>query len=645
MSFIPEEVIEEVRSRADIVDVVGAYVTLQKRGGEFWCCCPFHKEKTPSFKLNSNMGMYHCFGCGASGNVFGFVREMENVDFPSAVRLLARQTGVHIPEGPPPDTRGGNINREITKDTVLNALGKAADWFRQQLALPEAQFARDYLDQRGIDKGTAARFGLGYAPDSWDALLNWGQRQGMTTKLLIAAGLIAEREQAGGGVRLYDRFRGRIMFPVWDDLGRVAGFSGRVLQADAKSAKYVNSPETITFHKSRLLYCLNLARKAFKESGKALVCEGQLDTIACHRAGLTHAVAPQGTAFTDDQARILRRHTEDVVFAFDADAAGVKAAVRSVEVALQANLRPRVVVMPDGQDPDGIFKEMGAAELQAVMSSDQDAFEFLFDTAVKGKDLQSPHDKDEVVKQLLGIISQITQPVTQAGLCQWLAAKIGVPEAVVFASLDQLVKQQQRSGRFARRDRNSRSGAQVSTPPPFQMDGDGPVSEALTNTPPSQVSAALENLLDLSLRYQTIAEQLVANEHLTMETLGNTAVERALLLVLQKTAEEKWETVGREIGVDESLAADPIVGRLLHRSRYTNPNDEKHTDNEKKRWEERLNKAVENCVNTIENDFLGKREAELQRRLNQAGDNDKISLVTELMEIAQRRRNLHPSKR
>ncbi|MDT8389497.1 MAG: DNA primase [Lentisphaeria bacterium] len=645
MSFIPEEIIEEVRARADIVEVVGAYVSLQKRGGEFWCCCPFHKEKTPSFKLNATMGMYHCFGCGASGNVFGFVREMENVDFPSAVRLLARQTGVHIPETPLPDTGSGHGDRDITKDTVLNVLGKAADWFRQQLALPEARFARDYLSGRGLDKGTATRFGLGYAPDSWDALLNWGQRQGMTPKLLLAAGLIAEREQTGGGTRVYDRFRNRIMFPIWDDLGRVAGFSGRVLQADAQSAKYVNSPETITFHKSRLLYCLNLARKAFKESGKALVCEGQLDTIACHRAGLTHAVAPQGTAFTEDQARILRRHTEHVVFAFDADAAGVKAAARSVEVALQANLRPRVVVMPDGQDPDGIFQQMGADELRAVMSRDQDAFEFLFDTAATGKDLRSPHDKDEVVKRLLGVISQITQPVTQAGLCQWLAAKVGVPEAVVFASLDQLLKQQARSGRFSHRESGRHSETSRPGPPPFHMGADGGAPETGTVSPPSAVRGAVENLLDLSLRYRAIAEQLVVNEHLTKEALGQTAVEKALLLVLQRTAEEKWDAVGRDIGADQALAADPVVGRLLHSSRYKDPNDEAHTENEKKRWEQRLNSAVEDCVRTIENDFLGKREAELRHQLAQAEAGSNIELMKELTGIAQRRRNLHPSNR
>lgn len=639
MGRIPEETVEEVRQRADIVAVIGGYVTIQRRGRDHWCCCPFHKEKTPSFKIGAEYGTYHCFGCGESGNVYKFIMMMENVDFPAAVRLLARQVGVHIPEELPATAPDGRpADREITKDSVFEMLGKAADWFRQRLAGPEGEKARSYLAGRGLDRSTIAGFGIGYAPDSWDGLMQWGMRQGFSPKLMIAAGLLTEREEEGGGGRVYDRFRGRIMFPIWDELGRVAGFSGRVMEADAKSAKYVNTPETMTFHKGRLLYGLNIARKSFRDAGCALICEGQLDVIACHRAGLTHAVAPQGTAFTEEQAKLLRRHTEEVVFAFDADAAGLKAAVRSLEVAMQADLRVKVVSMPEGEDPDGIYRKGGAEPLRAVMGQGREAFDFLFATVSARVDLNSPRGKETAVSELLEVISRLPHPVTRAGLCQWLAGKADIPEQAIFETLNQILRKRRRTDSFKTRGQQPGEPAPPPEPPPFA----DPRNLYLN----SKILGALENLFDLALRHETIAYQLVNNEHLTADCLGRSNVERALLLLLQKTAEDDWANAGKAIGADHILSSDPALMRLMNHSRHPVLDEDESTSEQlKRRHQERVAAAVTDCLHVIEKHHLEEQERQLKNALKKSGPEDTVTLLTDLQKLMQRKQTLQPGNR
>lgn len=636
MGHIPEDVIDEVRARADLATVIGQYVDLEKRGADYWCCCPFHKEKTASFKLSPAHGTYHCFGCGVSGNVFKFVMEMENVDFPAAIRLLAKQTGVHIPEELVAGRQQPGHKREITKDGVLEVLGKAAEWFRQQLATGAGSAAREYLAGRGIDRDTIARFGLGYAPDSWDALHNWGRRQGYSDGILVAAGLLSEKEGEGGEARLYDRFRDRVIFPIWDELGRVAGFSGRLLDPNAKSAKYLNTPETIAFHKGRLLYCLNIARKSFKESEHALVCEGQLDVIACHRAGLTQAVAPQGTAFTEEQARLLRRHTKNVVFAFDADAAGVKAAVRSIEVAIKADLKAKVVAMPEGEDPDGIFRGGGAKALTDVMSNSRDAFEFLFSTTAVGEDLTTPQGKQAVVGKILDVVNLVPHPVAKAGLCQWLAGKLSVPEKSVFEALTQLNRRRKRTESFRRRvpiddQKRGSSGKQMTHP------------TQESSHPKTAVEVAVENLFDLAIHHETVARQLVTSEHLTPETLGSGTMERALMLILQKTVEDEWYKAAQAIGADYELSADSGVVRLMHGSTFPNPDEEELPESKRKQRKRAIEVAVRNCLDRIERDHLEQHEQRLSEGLQKSDPTETVRLMTDLVSLRQRKRDLHPA--
>ena len=306
--MIPQDTIERIAAANDIVEVIGAHVSLKRMGSRFRALCPFHREKTPSFYVDPQRQTYKCFGCGVGGTVFKFVMAHENLDFPSAVRRLAERVNLPLAED---EFRGGESDPAFQlKRRLLSLHGEVADWYHRQLMKsPEAQVARDYLRGRGIDRAVAANWKLGYAPDSWDALREWATGTGYTIDELVAGGLAVVKDEATRGT--YDRFRDRLMIPICNDQGETIAFSGRVLAADAKAAKYVNSPETPLFTKGAVLFGLHRARRAIIEAGCAIVCEGQLDLIAAFEAGIENVTAPQGTAFTPRQATLLRRCAED----------------------------------------------------------------------------------------------------------------------------------------------------------------------------------------------------------------------------------------------------------------------------------------------------------------------------------------------
>ena len=358
MPRIPDETIEQIAAANDIVEVIGGYIPLKRAGSNFRALCPFHQEKTPSFNVNPARQSYHCFGCGAGGSVFTFVMNYENIDFPSAARKLAERGNVTIVEAEFSAEEG---QRSRMKRRLLDLHYQAAEWFHQNLLKSQsAKAGRDYLKSRGLTSDVAKSWKIGYAPDSWDAFSRWGQAQGYTNEELIASGLVSMKDGEGGsssnpeeeGYRtpqFYDRFRDRVMFPICNELSEVIGFSGRVLQADAKAAKYVNSPETPLFIKGNVLFGLHKSKRALLDKGFAIVCEGQIDLISAFEAGIKNVIAPQGTAFTKEQAHILKRHVEEVVLCFDSDGAGQKATEKSLASLLAENIMVRVAEMP--QDP------------------------------------------------------------------------------------------------------------------------------------------------------------------------------------------------------------------------------------------------------------------------------------------------------
>ncbi|HLX95698.1 MAG TPA: DNA primase, partial [Verrucomicrobiae bacterium] len=341
---IPPAILERIRAASDIVDVIGSYLPLKKAGANFVALCPFHKEKSASFNVNPHRQIFHCFGCHKGGDVFTFVKEYENIGFVDAVRRLADRSKIPLEFDQNPHEQQ---SRHL-KDQLLQIHEQIAQrWQNCLLNEAAGQLARDYLARRGVSPEAVKLFRLGAAPDAWDDTVNWAKSKDHDPALVEKAGLILRKE---GSEHYYDRFRGRLIFPICDEQGRVIGFSGRVLAGDEKTAKYVNSPETPIFTKSRVFFGLDKSKRAILDAGFAIVCEGQLDLIACFMAGVQNVVAPQGTAFTDQHARILKRYVNEVVLCFDSDEAGQSAAVRSLDHLLASGLAVRVAVVPAPHD-------------------------------------------------------------------------------------------------------------------------------------------------------------------------------------------------------------------------------------------------------------------------------------------------------
>src|SRR5712672_3616645 len=360
--FLSPAAREQIRAASDIVDIIGGYLPLKKTGANFTALCPFHKEKSPSFNVNSHKQIFHCFGCHKGGDVFTFVKEYENIGFVDAVRRLAERAKIPLET----DQNPAEQQSRHLKDELLQIHEQITQRWQNALANEAGgQLARDYLAKRGVSAEAIKLFRLGAAPDARDDTVNWAKSKNYELPLVEKAGLIIRKEDAD---RYYDRFRGRLMFPICDEQGRVIGFSGRVLAGDEKTAKYVNSPETPIFTKSKVFFGLDKSKRAILDAGFAIICEGQLDLIACFMAGVQNIVAPQGTAFTDQHARIIKRYVNEVVLCFDSDEAGQNAAVRSLDSLLASGLAVRVAVVPAPHDPDSFIKQFGGDKFRELIS-------------------------------------------------------------------------------------------------------------------------------------------------------------------------------------------------------------------------------------------------------------------------------------
>ncbi len=388
--FFSPESLEQVRAASDIVDVIGSYIPLRRNGAHFVALCPFHREKTPSFNVTPSKQMFHCFGCHKGGDVFAFVRDYENIDFPDAVRRLADRAHIVLESENVP----GGADRRHIKDQLFQVHEQITQ--RWQAALGSGghgQMARDYLAKRGVSQEAVQLFRLGYAPDLWDDTVNWAKSKHYELPLIEQAGLIVRKE---GAEHFYDRFRGRLIFPICDEQGRVAGFSGRIL-TDEKTAKYVNSPETPIFTKGKLMFGLDKSKRALLDTRSAVICEGQLDLIACFMSGAQNIVAPQGTALTADHTRILKRYVEEVVLCFDSDEAGQNAAVRSLDSLLASGLAIRVAQVPAPHDPDSFIKQFGGPAFAGLIRNARGFFDYYLDRLCALNDPATDRGKRAVV--------------------------------------------------------------------------------------------------------------------------------------------------------------------------------------------------------------------------------------------------------
>ena len=410
--------ISEIKSKIDIVKLIGDYVELRRAGVTWKARCPFHNEKTPSFIVNEERQFYYCFGCHESGDIFTFVQKKENLEFPEALKLLAQKAGVELK----------SVDRAAAsqKTRLFDLLNETTSHWQTQLAWPAQASVREYLQRRGLDEETIKTFRIGWAPESWDDILKHLMKLGYNETEIAAAGLTVKKEKGSG---YYDRFRGRVTFPIQDLFGNVVGFSARTLKKD-EPAKYINTPETNIYKKGKILYGLDKAKDAIRKSGYAIVVEGNMDVIASHRVGIKNAVAVSGTALTEDQIVLLKRYTNNLAFCFDMDEAGQNAANRSIDLAMEKEMNIKIIQLISGKDPDECIQN-NAEDWKESIRRSQTIMEYYFAKYFSRFDITKIEQKKELAKILLAEIRKLRNPLERDHWLKQLAGRLAVDEGIL----------------------------------------------------------------------------------------------------------------------------------------------------------------------------------------------------------------------
>jgi DNA primase len=519
---------EQIRAASDIVDVIGAYIPLKRNGANFTALCPFHKEKTPSFHVSPQRQFFHCFGCHKGGDVFTFVREYENIDFMEALRRLADRA--HIPlemESTPGEPQSRHLKEEL-----LHIHEQITQRWQSALAGdPAAAIARDYLVKRGVSPEAVQQFRLGYAPDLWDDTVNWAKSKHFEAATVAQAGLILHKEDSD---HYYDRFRGRLIFPICDEQGRVIAFSGRVLSGDEKTAKYVNSPESPIFTKGRVMFGLDKSKRAILEARCAIICEGQLDLIACFMAGVKNMVAPQGTALTADHARILKRYADEVILCFDSDSAGNNAAIRSLDSLLACGLAVRVASVPEPHDPDSYIKEFGGPAFASLIQQARGFFDFYLDRLCASNDLATDRGRRAVAEAMTEAVHKTGSAVLIDTYAQKTALRLGVSAE----SMRQEFKKKPRSAPSAKEESPDEPAADMPRP-----------------------SAREAGLLRVLLENDSFVEWTAA--HLDLEWLAHPVVREIVAGRLRLEQTQSWQGVAAWLSEMENAAWKNLITELL----------------------------------------------------------------------------------
>ena len=580
--FIPEEVIDEVRASSDIINVVSDYVRLRKQGNNYVGLCPFHNEKTPSFMVSADKQIFRCFGCGEGGNVISFIMKWEKTSFPEAVRFLANRAGITISEEDDP-VKNARL-KELNEAYEINELVK--DFYQYILANhPVAGEARNYLKKRGLTEETIDKFQIGFAPPSWDGLLHFLNKKGYAPEKLEKLGVVLARSKGKPG--FYDRFRNRVMFPIWDIRGKVVGFGGRVL--DDSVPKYLNSPETILFNKSHLLYGINKAAESIRRNDQAIIVEGYLDVITCHQAGISNVVASLGTAFTREQGKLLLRYSQAVIMAYDADAAGVHATMRGWQLLDDLGCRVRVVSIPDGKDPDEFIRAHGVDEfLGVVRQGAQTLSEFNTDRAMEKYDMATLEGKFKIASEVIPSITNISNEIEKNEAIMRLAKRLHLSPEAVRAE----VEKKPRTSRNTWSNRDKITDA--------RNNNDNRVLGQIASGDEDARSKAEESLLVLMLSdsniFLKVKEEIgvhfsLRQEYLNIINLLNEIVEKEL---------DYQPAVLFDRLQDES--ATEVLKRLILM--------EIPRDN--------MNQVIDDCIRTVKEDEIRKKREELLKRMEEA---------------------------
>ncbi len=427
-NLIPENILEDILGRVDIVEIISGYISLKKSGSNFKCNCPFHHEKTPSFMVSSDRQIYHCFGCGESGNVFKFLMRHERMSFPEAVEMLAKKAGVILPKQDNPRIAEAiSLNSQLYK---LNEL--AVSFYENNLHTASAAASMEYLKKRGISLESIKEFRLGFAGQGWDNLVNFLRAKNVSLGLIEKAGLILPKD--GGGY--YDRFRNRIIFPIFDNRDRAIGFGARVM--DNSLPKYINSPETPVYVKGRNLFGLNLSKEHIKDLDRAIIVEGYLDFIIPYQEGLKNIVASQGTALTQDQIKLLKRYTNNVVMIYDGDTAGEIATLRSLDMLIEEDLHVLVVPLPTGVDPDSLVRLEGILSLKNKVEGALSLFDYKLKILKSRHNITEAHGKGKIASEMLSTINKFSNAILRGEYTKRLSEEIKIPEHYILEELNKL---------------------------------------------------------------------------------------------------------------------------------------------------------------------------------------------------------------
>ncbi|GAB4040744.1 DNA primase [Spirosoma jeollabukense] len=517
---IPEETVERIRQSTDILEVINDFVSLKKRGSNYIACCPFHNEKTPSFNVNPVRQIYKCFGCGKAGDAVRFVMDIENIGYGEALRYLAKKYGVEIEEQ---EQTPEDLLRQNERESLLIVLNFAKTFFQETLLNTDEGkgIGLSYFRERGFTNPTIEAFELGYTLDQWSALLQEGQRRGYSTELLEKAGLILTKEGTDGGKqKMFDRFRGRVMFPIHNVSGRVIAFGARILKVDKTQPKYLNSPETTVYHKSQVLYGIFQAKQAIRQEDVCYLTEGYTDVISLHQAGIKNVVASSGTSLTTEQIRLIARFTPNVTILYDGDAAGIKAALRGLDMVLEEGLNLKLLLLPDGEDPDSYVHKLGAEAFKAYINEhSQDFIDFKASRWLTEAG-DNPLKRAEGISDVCASITKIPDLLKRQTLSQRVAQVFHVSEQSVISEINRLLRKQQDQGRkdSERQQRSSDLGRQqppgpasISPEPSvddlnalfgdFDVDASG-FDELRTTTSPRPATADRANLVRTPISYQ-----------------------------------------------------------------------------------------------------------------------------------------------
>jgi len=561
--------LEEIKSRLDIVDVISEYVPLKKAGQNWKGLCPFHSEKTPSFMVNPSKQIYHCFGCGSGGDIFTFLIKYENLSFKESINILSKKAGIETQKYKRPATEEGE------KERLVNLHRDACDFYQDNLK--RHTVALSYLKDRGISKDAIKLFSLGYAPERWDGLFSYLQKKGYKVEVLKKAGLVTT-----GTKGYYDTFRNRIIFPIFDLRGDVIAFGGRVM--DTSMPKYLNSPESPVFYKSKILYGLNVAKEAIKKTGFAIFVEGYLDTITCHINGFPNAVAPLGTAITTGHGNLIKRFAQEVILIFDGDAAGIRAAKNGMGILLESGINVKVIPLPEGEDPDSFLRKHGKGALRNLLEKPLSPVDFL--TLQHG-------EKHHIAREALEVISRIPNQILQGHYAKLLSEKLRIEELYIREELKKIKKETLSKGISAK----SNAGVAIK----------------------SSNSKPLEELYILKLMLQHNGILKKASESLTEDDFDDSTA-RAIFKHMMSIANSSRDKIDYNILISKCSEEErSLITELLFRAEFEDPE-----------------KTFRDCLRRLKFKRHQKLLYQLQDKIKKAESEKNYSLVKTLLEEKQR---------